>query len=90
MIGQKTDFAVTARLDLEGKLSVKVTAARTYGKKFPRQAIVDQTITDKKVTDAIESALKKAIVDVREELDEQAAMAASEALYVAGKKKEAV
>lgn len=79
MIGQ-TEYQVTARLGTDGEPSVKVAGICAYG---DRTASVSVDITDEKVLASVGAAMKKAIRDVREQLNQEATAAAYKSLVVA-------
>ena len=86
VIGE-TSFRVNASLDADGNASVTVLASTPYGK---REATASAEITDEKVLAGVAAVLKKAMVDVREGLDDEATSHAFEAHTVAFKRGEEI
>lgn len=84
---EETKYQVKGTLDGEGNAKVSVTAVKPYG---PDGRTVSETVelTDKKVVESIEKALKNAIIDVREDLDEKVMVQAAESYANASKRGE--
>lgn len=85
MIGETT-FLVTGRFE-NGEPKLKVTAFTEYG---DRQASVSRDVEDEKLNASFGALAKKAIKAVEEDLQDEATIAASEALVVAARRGEKV
>jgi hypothetical protein len=88
MIGSP-EFQLTARLDRDGTVKVKVTAYSRYGT-TGREAGVVEEVTDEETLKKFESLAVKTIKSVQADLANKALIAAAEAVAHAAKREEVI